>query len=130
MSDDLDKLVRDLGTVPRYSQRFVHAALGKTALGMKTGWRGIASAYSSRRLGGFAPSIDYEVTGDFPKYEAEIGPKVGVGQGSLGIIEDAGGGVTAPAMKARPKLLKSGEADFEKGLDNAVADALKRAGLG
>ena len=131
MSDDLGDLVRYLGTVPRYSQRFVHAALGKTALGMKTGWRGIASAYSrAGRLRGFPASIDYEVTGDFPTYEAEIGPNVGAGQGSLGIIEDAGGGVTAPAMKARPKLLKSGEADFEKGLDNAVADALKRAGLG
>lgn len=129
MSDDLARLVRDLGTVPRFSQRFVHAALGKTALGMKTGWRAIASGYSARRLRGFPASIDYEVTGDFPTYEAEIGPQIGVGQGSLGFIEDAPDGVSAPPMKARPKLLKSGEADFEKGLDRAVSDALKRAGL-
>lgn len=127
---DLDALYRDLGTVPRYSQRFVHAALRKTAHGMKEGWRGIASGYSKGgRLRGFPASIDYEVRGDFPAYEAEIGPQVGVGQGSLGIIEDANGGVTAPAMKARPRLLKSGEADFEKGLDRAVDDALRRAGL-
>lgn len=128
MSDDLDGLIRDLGTVPRYSQRFIHAALGKTAFGMKEGWRSIAGSASGRRAKGYPWSIDYEVRGDFPSYEAEIGPNLG-GQGSLGILEDAPGGVKSAPQKARPRLLKSGEKDFERGLDAAIGDALKRAGL-
>lgn len=128
MSDDLDKLIRDLGVIPQYSQRFVHAALSKTAHGMKEGWRNIAAGASRGHAKRYPASIDYEVKGDFPRYEAEIGPNLG-GQGSLGILEDAPGGVKAAPQKARPRLLKSGEKDFERGLDAAIGDALKRAGL-
>lgn len=126
---DLDALYRDLGTVPLYSKRFVHAALGKTALGMKKSWQEHAEGPSGSHARGYPFSVDYDVTGDFPRYEAEIGPNLGRGQGALGILEDAPGGVTAAPQKARPKVVSDNEADFEKGLDKAVDDALRRAGL-
>lgn len=125
---DLDRLQRDLGTVPRYSQRFVHAALGKTANTTKQAWRDIAQGASGVSAAGYPFAIDYDVSGDFPSYEAEIGPQPG-GQGSLGILEDAPGGVMSAPQSARKKILPWVEADFEKGLDNAVDDALRRAGL-
>lgn len=125
---DLDKLQRDLGTVPRYSQRFVHKALGVTANLAKSAWRNIAVPASGERAKGYPFAIDYEVSGDFPSYEAEIGPQLG-GQGSLGILEDAPLGVRSAPQSARKKILPEVEADFEKGLDRAVDDALRRAGL-
>lgn len=128
MSDDLDALQRDLGTVPRYSQRFVHAALGRTALAAKSAWRDIAGPASGGHARGYPAKIDYDVKGDFPSYEAEIGPTLG-GQGSLGILEDAPGGVASAPQSARSKILPWIRDDFEDGLDRAVDDALKRAGL-
>lgn len=128
MSDDLDRLSRDLGTVPRYSQRFVHAALGTTANKMKQSWRDVAESASGVRARHYPFTVDYDVSGDFPSYKAEIGPRPG-GQGSLGILEDSPGDVRSAPQKARPKVVREHERDFEKGLDRAVDDALRRAGL-
>lgn len=125
---DLDGLYRDLGTVPQHSRRFVHAALGQTANTTKKAWREIAQGASGRSAAAYPSAIDYEVTGDFPSYGAEIGPTTG-GQGSLGILEDAPGGVKSAPQSARKKVLPWVEEDFEKGLDKAAADALRRAGL-
>ena len=128
MSDDLSRLERDLGTVPRHSGRFVKPALEKTAFDAKRSWQGHAKGPSGGRAAKYPAAIDYDVKGDFPKYEADVGPSLG-GQGSLGILEDAPGGVRSAPQKARPKVVRDIEADFEKGLDRAVDDALRRAGL-
>lgn len=128
MTGDLEALERDLGTIPFHSQRFVHAALGVTAGKMKDAWRDIATGPSGRSARHYPATVSYDVSGNFPDYEAEIGPSLG-GQGSLGILEDAPGGVRSAPQKARPEVMRSGEADFERGLDRAVDDALARAGL-
>lgn len=128
MSDDLESLHRDLGEIPRHSGRFVKAALSKTAMDAKEVWRDLATGPSGGHASGYPHKIDFDVQGDWPSYQAEVGPNLG-GQGSLGILEDSPGGVASAPQKARPKVAKAIESDFEKGLDKAVDDALRRAGL-
>lgn len=126
---DLDALQRDLGKVPVYVGPEVKKALEVTARGTKEGWRNIAAAASGGHAKAYPFSVDYDVRTRFSHWEAEIGPNLGSRQGALGILEDASGGVAAAPQKARPRLMKSSERDFEKGLDKARDDALRRAGL-
>lgn len=125
---DLDALIRDLGEFPRSGEKFVRSALEKSAHEAKGAWRDIASAASGTHAKGYPHKIDYDVTGSDMQWEAEVGPQLG-GQGSLGILEDAPGGVRSAPQKARPAVVSKVAPDFERGMDRAVDDALRRVGL-
>lgn len=139
MSDDLGDLVRDLGEFPKHAGRFVEGALKKTAHGMKEDWQHLAALPSGGHAKHYPPSIDFDITkSEFPTYEAEIGPNLKryggkTGKGglapSLGILEEANGGVRAAPQNVRPGVIKANETDFERGMDRAIDDALRRAGL-
>lgn len=134
MSDDLADLIRDFGKVPGNLGPHVRTALERSARGTKDGWRNIAAAASRGHAKGYPATIDYDVRTKLSHWEAEIGPNLkrygGRGmQPSLGILEDAPGGVAAAPQKARPRLLKSGEKYFERGMDRAADDALRKAKL-
>lgn len=130
MSDDLDRLVRDLGEFPRHAGRFVESALKRTAHNMKESWRSLAKGPSGGHAKGYPFSVDYDITKrTFPNFEAEVGPNLGRAHGSLGILEEANGGVAAAPQNMRPQVVKANEADFERGMDRATEDALRRAGL-
>ncbi len=129
MSDDLTRLERDLGSVPVAAGKYVLSALRKTAMDAKEQWQGIAKGPSGRHAKAYPFSIDYDVEGGMPEWRAEVGPNLGRAQGALGILEDAPGGVHGGPQKARPKVVKAVERDFQRGLNRAVSDALKGAGL-
>ncbi len=136
MSDDIDSLVRDLGVFPQHAGRFVESALKGTAHKMKESWQAEAKGPSGRHASAYPSQIDYDTQGSFPSFTAEIGPtppgRTGRGnghQGSLGILEEAPGGVAAAPQNVRPKVIQANEADFERGMDRATDDALRRAGL-
>lgn len=129
MSDDLDSLIYDLGTFPRHAGRFVKTALNGTALEAKQSWQELAKRPSGTHARAYPFSVDYDVRGEFPSFEAEVGPNLGRAQGALGILEDAPGGVTSSPQNVRPRVVKAVEKDFERGQAAAVDDALKRAGL-
>lgn len=129
MNDDLARLERDLGTIPQHSARFVNAALRGTAFKAKEAWRDEAKGPSGGHAKAYPFSVDFDVEGSWPQYRGEVGPNLGRKQGALGILEDAPGGVAAAPQKARPRVVKAVEKDFERGLDKAVDDALRRAGL-
>ncbi len=126
---DLDALMRDLGSVPLDAGKNVGPALGRTSQLAKESWRDAAKGPSGGHARAYPYSIDYDVTGGFPRWEAEVGPNLGRAQGALGILEDAPGGVAAAPQSARPRVVKAVEKDFERGLDRAVADALQRRGF-
>lgn len=128
MSDDLSRLEYDLGAIPLQSARFVNQALTGTAMEAKKTWQELARSKGGRTKH-YSHAIDFDVEGSWPEFRAEVGPNLGRSQGPLGILEDAPGGVTAPPQKARPRVVKAVEKDFERGLDKAVDDALRRAGL-
>lgn len=129
MSDDIDSLVRDLGVFPQHAGRFVESALKGTAHKMKETWQAEAKGPSGRHASSYPSSVDYDVRGSFPSFEGEVGPSLGRRQGALGILEEANGGVASTPQNVRPKVIRANEADFEKGMDRATDDALRRAGL-
>lgn len=133
MSDDfseLQQLAADLGTVAPKAQRNVGKALEVTARSVKDDWREgatVANGYANT----YAPAIDYDFTsGD--GITVEIGPHLGATPGaSAGFLEDAPGGVDSPPQHAGRDALEANEADFYRGLEiaitNAVVDAVEGA---
>lgn len=129
MSDDLNRLAADLGHVPVALGKEVLAGLKGTAHNMKESWAAKAAGPSGGHARHYPRAIDYDVRTNFANWSAEIGPSLGRVQGGLGILEDAPGGVTAAPQNLRPQVVSDNEADFERGMNNAVDDALKRHGL-
>lgn len=129
MSDDFSEvlgLARDIGVAGDGVRPFARKALQVTAMGVKT-----AARKSAARTGlhGYAASITYDTWETKTGVEGEVGPELGRNQGPLGIVEDAAGGVRSKPQHALRDALKSNEEDFERGLDAAVSDALRGAGL-
>lgn len=130
MSDDLDRLVHDLGEFPKHAGRFVESALKGTAQGMKEDWQDLAKGPSGGHAKRYPTSIDYDITtSEFPQYSAEVGPNLGRTQGPLGILEEANGGVKAAPQNLRANVVRANETDFVRGMEKAREDALRRAGL-
>lgn len=134
-ADELRKLARDIAEVPRNAGPFIRKAVEFTARGIKDDYRKNLDADSGNRLRRVGYSVDYDITGGTgatgmrQAIEAEIGPNLGRGQGPMaGWFED-GAVDGVPATKPGERALLANEADFERGLDIAIADALKAAGL-
>lgn len=114
---DLLKLEADLGLITEATTiHKVRQAVEVTARNVKNDWRDNAKASNPEHAKGYPYAIDYDL--DLKKdgeISAEIGPKIG-GQGSLGFLEEAPGGVrAAPQGNARRAVAKN-IADFEEGI--------------
>jgi hypothetical protein len=59
---------------------------------------------------------------------AEVGPTPG-DSGSFGFVEDGGGDVFSAPQHAGPDAFEYNEEDIVRGVDAAVADALRAVGL-
>lgn len=129
MADDLNALARDLGEIPRATAPFVRKAVEVSARNIKDL---IRNEYSgARQLPGAARSISYDVKGStgarLGGISAEIGPELG-GQGSIvGLVDE--GAPRTPGRKRIPKALNDEAPGFEKGIELAIEDGLKAAGL-
>lgn len=129
MADDLFSLARDLGEIPKVTGPFVRKAIEVTARHIKDQ---IKEEYSdARALPGASRSISYDIQGStgarLGGISAEIGPELGK-QGSLvGLVDE--GAPRTPGRKRIPKALADNTDDFESGLDKAIDDGLKAAGL-
>lgn len=129
MADDLNTLARDLGEVPKATAPFVRKAVEISARNIKDH---IKSEYGgARQLPGAARSISYDLKGTTGSrlggIGAEVGPELG-GQGSLVGLVDEG----APRTPGRKRITKAlaDEADgFTRGIEIAIEDGLKAAGL-
>lgn len=127
---ELRQLARQLDQVPPNAGPFIKKAVEITARNVKDDFRDNLAKAAGNRLRGVAPAVDYETSsGGRGVYEAEIGPRLGFAQGSFaGWFED-GAVDGVPGMKPGERAMKANEADFDKGLEIALADALKAAGL-
>lgn len=129
MADDLFSLARDLGEIPKETGPFVRKAIEVTARHIKDQ---IKDEYSgARNLPDAARSISYDIQGStgarLGGISAEIGPELG-GQGSVvGLVDE--GAPRTPGRHRITKALADNTDDFESGLDKAIADGLKAAGL-
>src|SRR6218665_3435086 len=102
---DLDGLIRDLSNAPAAVRKFVPKALEVTARNMKDSWRDAAEGPSGSHASRYPYAIDYDVSQPSgSRFEAEIGPSLGRGQGSLGLLEDAPGDVRSAPQNLRPQV--------------------------
>lgn len=129
MADDLNSLARDLGEVPKATAPFVRKAVEISARNIKDL---IRDEYSgARALPGASRSISYDLRGStgarLGGISAEIGPELG-GQGSIvGLVDE--GAPRTPGRKRIPKALNDEAPGFEQGIQRAIDDGLKAAGL-
>lgn len=128
----LTELSADIGTAIPGGKGFFRQALEVTARHVKDDWNTSLSA-----VGGHAKrtarAISYDVT-DFQGFggstiEAEIGAIRGSGRqaGVVRLLEN--GSVKNPARGYGAAALHANEDDFERGVEQAVDDAMKKAGL-
>jgi hypothetical protein len=87
----------------------------------------ISSGWAGRSHGGGALGAFVGGSGKYD-LEMEIGPDKDRPQGSLGNLIEYGS-VNNPPMGLGHGALQRNEADFEHGIDRAVEDALREAGL-
>lgn len=125
MADDLYSLARDLGDVPAQTAPFARKAVEVSARNIKDS---IRNAYQGAyRLPGAARSISYDMKESRGGVEAEIGPQLG-GQGSLvGLVDE--GTTKTPGKKRIVRALADEVDGFDKGVQQAIDDGLKAAGL-
>lgn len=130
MADDLNSLARDLGEVPKATAPFIRKAIEVTARHVKDDWK--KNATGASHLFPAPPSVTYDMKGGEGirggSVEAEVGPEKGRKQSRfLGIVED--GAPTTPPKKYGQRALDSNVEDFEQGIQRAIDDGLKAAGL-
>lgn len=127
MSDDfsdLYELAADLTGAPAKANRNIDKALKFTSVEIKKDWQQGAERTG---LTGYAASIDFDMKYSSNEIASEIGPNLGRNQGSLGLVEDANGGVRSAPQHAGRDAMEANEADFIRGLEIAVFDATAEA---
>jgi hypothetical protein len=127
--DDLFKLAADLGKVSSNTAPYLGKAIAVTAIKVKEAWRGKVGTGIHPAL---PSTIDYTITGVGSRggslIEAEVGFNKSRSVGALGNISEYGT-LFHPARGFGAAALAENEADFERGLELAVDDALKAVGL-
>jgi len=130
-AEDFSKLARDLGDVPERSGRTLRQAIEVTARHVRDTARENATGMSHAPA--FPYSITYDIEGSGSRatgsqLSAEIGPDKDRPQGALGNLIEYGS-VKNPPQGIMHGALQANEADFERGVDRAIDDALKAVGL-
>lgn len=137
-NQELDKLSVDLGKVPSTSGKHLRTAVERTARNVKDTWRDNARGLPHAPR--FPDSITYDIganhslireafgSGGTDKIVAEIGPDKDRPQGALGNLIEYGSVNNSP-MGLGHGALQANEADLERGITNAIDDALRGLGL-
>lgn len=136
MGDDfseLDRLAADLASAPNTLPKHLGKALGRTAKRVKDDARKTVGA--RKYFKGGASAIDYELTGfsgAVSGMDAEIGYNKGRPAGRLGNLIEFGAprsNNSLPPGSELQKALAANREDFERGILNAVDDALREVNL-
>jgi len=119
---DLDNLVHDLGKIPTKALENVRTAVEVSARHLKDDWRDAAKGNNPAHSKQYPSSISYTLRNWPGEASAQVGPALG-GQGSLGILEEANGGVASAPQRNWEEPLRAAEKDFADGLAKALGDA-------
>lgn len=123
---ELNKLAADLQKAPESVGPLARKAVEVTARKVKDSWR--ENAQGMAHAPAFPYSISYDIEGSFGQIDAEIGPDKGATQGALGNLIEFGSRNNAPQGLGHGAL-QDNEQDFVDGLQRAVDDSLREAGL-
>lgn len=131
--DELMSLAVDLESAPKSLPKYLRKALDVTSMKIKKDAQ--ATVRGRKGLGHAAGAIDYELkgsSGSVSEMSSEVGYNKGKPAGALGNLIEFGapnsGNQLAPSHDLGNALLNN-ESDFEKGVEAAVSDALREAGL-
>jgi hypothetical protein len=118
------ELTADMGAAAARVIPNVRKTVEVSARNIKEDWRAEAKKANRGHAKEYPSAINYDMELDTDgSIGAEIGPVLGA-QGSLGILEEAPGGVaSAPQGNAR-RALRNNLADFEKGILKATEGVL------
>lgn len=127
---ELDQLAADLGEAAKNVGPFVRKAVEVTARNVRDDWRENAKGMDH------APAFPFSITYDLIGFQgfgatalnAEIGPDKDRKQGALGNLIEYGSRNNPPQGLGHGALQRN-EADFERGIEKAIDDALKASGL-
>lgn len=137
-ASDISKLAADIGKAPSKSGRTLRQAIEVTAVKIRDTAREKASGLEHAPA--FPASITYDVganlsllretfgDGGADTLIAEIGPDKDRPQGALGNLLEYGSVNNSP-RGIMHGALQENQADFEKGIDKAIDQALKEVGL-
>jgi len=128
---DVLKLAADLGQVPDNAGPNIRKAVEVTARNVKDTWRD--SLKGSKHIPRGPSSVSYDIKGESAlsgsSVTAEIGPTVGAGGvgGLVGMLEY--GTPTSGPTGFGARALQENEGDFQRGLEIALQQAERKAGL-
>jgi len=129
--DELDRLAADLGEVPKKTGPKIRAALEVTSRKVKDTWKDKLKG-GGGELKHLHGAVSYDITTfqgfGASVFKSEIGFDKSKTQGKLGSISEFGTPKTAPRGFGHASLQENQD-DFKTGLDIAIAQALKEAGL-
>ena len=128
---ELTKLSADLGDVPDNVGPLINSAIQGTSVNIKKAAQ--KTVGRRKHFKGGAAGIDYEVKVVFGQLiQSEIGYNKDTDAGKLGNLIEFGAPGSKNALAPTSDLanaLHANEADFQRGLNKALANAEKRAGL-
>ena len=129
---ELNALSADLGKVAGNTGPFINSAVQFTSNLIKEAAQKSVSSSSNPRWKALPSAIDYEVT-TFQGFgasviQSDIGYDKSKDAGKLGNVREYGTPRVPPHLDLQTALTEN-EADFEKGLRDAIDDALKEGGL-
>lgn len=119
---EVNELAAILEGVPNVAADNVRKALQVTSTNVKEEWR---RAANRTNLGQYSGDVTYETKVSKALVSAEIGPTADGDGGSLGIVEDAPGGVRSAPQHAGRDAARRNEKDFVKGVLIAAAEPLE-----
>lgn len=122
---ELNALAADLGDAADALPN-VKKAVQVTANNVKTAWRG--KLQGSSTLPALPYAVSYDVKADRGGVEGEVGFDKGKPQGPLGNISEFGT-MNNPPRGFGLASLEENQADFVRGIETAIDDTLKAAGL-
>jgi hypothetical protein len=137
-TSEVDRLARDLGDIPDIAGPLVVKALEVTSINIKKDWQ--EPLKGSATLPALPYAITYDIGGNVSLLRnaiggggtnivvSEIGFDKGRNQGPLGNVSEFG----TPTITGRGygiRALQKNEDDFERGLDIALEQAERKAGL-
>lgn len=129
---ELTRLAADLGKVPDTAGPFLRSAIEFTSVEVKEAAQKTAGS-GNRRWKPLPAGIDYEVTVDAGVGGSSLTSEIGYDKdrtdvAKLGNIREYGSSRVAPHNDLLNALHKN-EADFQKGLEKALRDAEREAGI-
>lgn len=130
MADDFSSLARDIDEVPKTTAPFMRKAVEVTARNIKDAWRDKLTG--SERLPFLGSTVSYDVTGGQAIRAAAIEAEIGIDKsrysGPLGNISEFGTPRTPGRGYGLAALVENAD-DLDKGIQRAIDDGLKAAGL-